>query len=85
MIRSHHLYVALAPADIALFRFLLEAYDNLAIFTVVDRKRTVLKLRHAPGALQELRSALADIASIISFTILPSPLKPWAPSADTAL
>ena len=32
--RSARLYVRLARQDIALFRFLLEAHDNLAVFTV---------------------------------------------------
>ncbi len=53
-------YIRLNPADIALFRFLLEARDNLALFTVVDRVRGVLLLRYSPQQEGEVDDFLAQ-------------------------
>lgn len=44
-----------------MFRFLLEAYDNLAIFTVADREKGVLLLRFSPHQRKELRRFLDDM------------------------
>jgi hypothetical protein len=44
--------------QIALYRFLLEGYDNLAIMSVVDRYRAVIRLRFLPDAEKTLRGLL---------------------------
>lgn len=49
---SDILYLRLLRAHVALFRFLLEAYDGLALFTSLGADalgREVLCLRFAPG------------------------------------
>lgn len=56
--QSSRLYLRLAPRDIALFRFLLEAHDNLALFTVTDRRQAVLQLRFSPDQEAEVRAFL---------------------------
>ena len=67
--RSARLYLRLAPRDIALCRFLLEARDNLGYLTVLDRTSAVLELVHSPGQEREVREALAEIAQEISLTL----------------
>ena len=52
------LYAEVPRNRIALYRFLLEGYDNLAIMSVVDRYRAVIKLRFTPGAQRTLRELL---------------------------
>ena len=42
---SARIYVRVSSADIALFRFLLEAHDNLGVFTVVNKFEGVLMVR----------------------------------------
>ena len=42
--RNKAVYIELARQDIARFRFLLEAHDNLALFSVLDRFRAVGKV-----------------------------------------
>ena len=54
------LYAEVPRNEIALYRFLLEGYDNLAIMSVVDRYRAVIKLRCAADAQKELRGLLAS-------------------------
>ena len=55
---SEVLYAEVPRNQIALYRFLLEGYDNLAIMSVVDRYRAVIKLRFLPDAEKTLRGLL---------------------------
>ena len=55
---SEVLYAEVPRNQIALYRFLLEGYDNLAIMSVVDRYRAVIKLRFLPDAERTLRGIL---------------------------
>lgn len=68
--RSGRLYVLLAKADIARFRFLLEARDNLALFTVLDPHRAALKIVFPPAREAEVRDALAQIATEIPLCVV---------------
>lgn len=52
------LYAEIPRRQIALYRFLLEGYDNLAVMSVVDRYRAVIKLRFTPDAEHVLRRML---------------------------
>lgn len=67
--RSGRLLVRLAPEHTALFRFLLEAYDNLAYFTVLERRAALLKLVFSPQRERALRRALAEMAHSLPFTV----------------
>jgi hypothetical protein len=64
------LYVQLAPAEVYMFRFLLEAYDNLALMSVVDRWATVLKIRFSPHQEGEVRQALQEMRQSMEFAVL---------------
>jgi len=60
--RSEMLYLRLARAQVAFFRFLLEAHEGLALFTSLGadaQGREVLCLRFAPGARADVRRFLA--------------------------
>jgi hypothetical protein len=70
--------VELAPADVAMFRFLLEGYGHLAMFTTVDRRRTVLLVRFAPGAEEAVGRALKAIGEEISLRIVAPTIIPEA-------
>lgn len=53
---SRILYAEIPRQEIALYRFLLEGYDNLAIMSVVDRYRAVIRLRFLSAAEKTLRA-----------------------------
>ena len=53
--------VRLAPRDVAMFRFMLEAYDNLAYFTVLDARETLLSVVCSPHQERDVRRALEDM------------------------
>ena len=52
---SSCLYVRLHPADVAVFRYLLEAEDNLAYISTVDRWASVLRVVFSPHQNAALR------------------------------
>ena len=67
--RSGRLLVRLAPADVALFRFLLEAYENLAFFTTLDRRAALLKVIFSPQRENAVRAALAEIGESVPLVV----------------
>lgn len=67
--RSARLYVYLDPSRVHLFRFFLEAQDNLGIMTVVDRWRAALLVRFSPHQEKAMREFLADVNESLPFTV----------------
>lgn len=67
--RSARLLVRLPPADVALFRFLLEAYENLAFFTVLERRTALLKVVFSPQQEDTVRAALAEIGASLPLVV----------------
>ena len=70
--RSGRIYVRIRPSLVHLFRFHLEAMDNLGIMTIVDRWDTVLMLRFSPHQEQEAREFLATLEEPLGLKILPT-------------
>lgn len=68
-VHSGRLLVRLAPADVALFRFLLEAHENLAFFTVLERKAALLKVVFSPQQEGAVRAALAGIGKSVPLVV----------------
>jgi len=62
---SARLYLKVAPQDVALFRFLLEGRDNLALFTVLNRRAATLLLRFSPHHEPEVRRFLEQAGAVI--------------------
>lgn len=67
---SSCLYIEIIPSEVGMFRFLLEAYDNIALFTVLDKYKAVLKVFYSIDQGQEVLERLQDMQSILSFQIL---------------
>jgi hypothetical protein len=66
-------YLRLPPHKVNMLRFLLEAFDNLAYFTVVDPRACLVRLVHAPGAETELGLALESMRPLVDFSIMAQP------------
>ena len=62
---SGRLYLRLAPRDVAMLRYLLEAHDNLGYLTMVDRFGAVAKICFAPGAEESVRDFLAEVGETL--------------------
>ena len=65
--------VRLAPRDVAMFRFLLEAYDNLAYFTVLDAGETLLSVVCSPHQEDAARRALEGMGEQLALRYAPWP------------
>lgn len=67
------LYVRLPACHTALFRFLLEARENLAYFTVLDRREALLKVVFSPHMRPMVLLALEDMQRSLPLEILHLP------------
>ena len=70
---SHCLYVRLRPCDVAMFRFLLEAEDNLAYISTVDRWACVLRVVFSPHQTMAVKRYLETMRAVIDFDIILEP------------
>ncbi|MFP5258652.1 MAG: DUF4911 domain-containing protein [Acidobacteriota bacterium] len=59
---SARLYVRLLPRNVSLLTFLLQAEDNLALPTVVDRFAAVVRLVYCPDEADRVEAFLRDLA-----------------------
>ena len=71
---SARLLVSLAPSQVGMFRFLLEAYDNLACFSVLNKTTALLKIVYSPHQEQEVLQALDAISRVVPLDVRPWPL-----------
>ncbi len=76
---SQALLVELLPSHVGMFRFLLEGYDHLAGFTVINRHKALLKVFFSAHQHAETVTCLHAIQQEIPLTI-----KPW-PISDAKL
>ncbi len=60
---SRRLYVRLDACHVALLKFLLEAEDNLALPTVVDRFAAVVRLMYCPDAAARVEAFVQELAA----------------------
>lgn len=71
--QSCRLIVRLATEDVARFRFLLEAYDNLAIFSVLERRPALIKVIVAPESMGYLETVFEHMRQTMGFCFQPWP------------
>ena len=60
---SRVVYAEIPRSKIALYRFIFEGYDNLAIISVVDRYRAVIKVRFLSDAEKDVRGLLTSLGA----------------------
>ena len=58
---SGRMLVSLPPERVGMFRFLLEGYDNLALFSVLNRETALLKLLYSPHQHRDVLRMLEGI------------------------
>jgi hypothetical protein len=69
-VESGRIYLHIAPRDVAVFRFLLEAEDNLGYMSVLDRWRALLKVTYSPHQARQMRACLHAMREMLSFEII---------------
>ena len=65
--RSSRVYLYIDPSKVHLFRYFLEAEDNLGLMTVVDRWRAALLVRFSPHQEHRLLEVLEEIRESLPF------------------
>lgn len=73
--KSRHLALYMRAQNVAMFRFLLEAHDNLALFTVIERRPSILMLSFALESREEIIKMLNEISSVVEFTWIDWPFQ----------
>lgn len=69
-VSSARVYIHIAPTDVAMFRFLLEAEDNLGYMSVLNRWEALLKVTCSPHQTARLRHYLAGMKELLPFTLI---------------
>lgn len=67
---SGRIYIRMDSRDVAMFRFLLEAEDNLGYMTVLDRWRALLKVTFSPHQARQMRACLGTMRAMLDFEII---------------
>lgn len=67
--------VRMEARHVAMFRFLLEAHDNLALFTVLERRPALLMLMFAEESREEVIKMLIEVSQTISLKYEDWPVK----------
>lgn len=70
---SGKLLVRMDPVHVAMFRFLLEAHENAAFFTVMERRPALLKIVFSPHCRDMVLEILKDMQKAIPFDIMEWP------------
>lgn len=70
---SKRVYVRLEPKYVGMFRFLLEAEDNLGYMSIVDKFTAIGKVVFSPHQEREMRRFLAGMQETIPFEIFEAP------------
>ncbi len=60
---SSQLYLRITPSRIHFLKFILEAYDNLAILSVHEAKAGIVLLRFSMSEAQELCALLTSLST----------------------
>lgn len=68
---SELMYAQLEPKYIGMFRFLMEAEDNIGYMSVVDKFTAIIKIVYSPHQKREVTAFLDGMRETIPFTILP--------------
>ncbi len=71
--QSKLLLVRIAPEKVGMFRFLLESYDHVAYFSVINKYEALLKIVYSPHMEQTTKAVLHEISRSINMNILPWP------------
>ena len=69
-VESGRIYLRLKAQDVGMFRFLLEAEDNLGYMSVLDRWQALLKVTFSPHQARQMRACLETMREMLDFEII---------------
>ena len=69
-------YLKVAPADIALVKFLFESYEGVGVVRTVDRRAAIIVVLVVPDLLPVARAILRDLHAQIACAEISPPVSP---------
>ncbi len=69
----HPLYLRLAPADIALLKFVFESYEGVGIVRTVDQRAAIVVVLAVPDFLAVAREIIRDLQRQIACVEIDAP------------
>ena len=61
------LRIRIDPEQIYFLKFILEAYDNLAIISTVDRHEGIMELKYPPELEEDVKGVLQSMTQRLKF------------------
>ena len=72
MVETTKKYYRIDRREISFLKFILEAYDGLAVLTTVDSEKGIVVINIAPGCESEVEMILQDLKKSVMIENIPS-------------
>jgi len=72
MVETTKKYYRIDRREIAFLKFILEAYDGLAVLTTVDSEKGIVVINIAPGCEADVEMILQDLKKNVMIENIPS-------------
>jgi hypothetical protein len=72
MVEATNKYYRIDRGKISFLKFILEAYDGLAVLTTVDPEKGIVVIHIAPGCEGEVEMILQDLKKSVMIENIPS-------------
>ncbi len=68
--QSQSLILCIPPSQVGLFRFVMEAHDHVAMFTVLDKHKALIKLLHSPHGERAVQNMLQSMQNLVDVQVI---------------
>jgi hypothetical protein len=72
MVETTKKYYRIDRREIAFLKFILEAYDGLAVLTTIDSEKGIVVINIAPGCEADVEMILQDLKKNVMIENIPS-------------
>ena len=72
MVETTKKYYRIDRREISFLKFILEAYDGLALLTTIDSKKGIVVIKIAPGGEADVEMILQDLKKKVMIENIPS-------------
>jgi len=72
MVETTKKYYRIDRREISFLKFILEAYDGLAVLTIIDSEKGIVVINIAPGCEADVEMILQDLKKNVMIENIPS-------------
>jgi Domain of unknown function (DUF4911) len=84
MYSSYTRFFRIGRRDLAYLKFIIEAYEGLAVLSTADREDSLVRIMSTPSLAADLDLLLAALSREITMTEIPTPPAPCATSGGVS-